>query len=406
MNIGMLLDNEFTGDMRVENEVASLTRAGFGVFVLCINHGDKPEIEKYQGGTIVRIKLSKFQKNKMKGLANTAFDIHTWYWGRKLKWFARKYAIDIFHIHDLYMVGAAFAANKLMKRKLPVISDLHENYPQAIRHYSFTKTFPGNLLVSIPKWDKTEVDWVKKSDHVITVIEEAKSRYVSLGVDPQRITVVANYVYRDHFLTEKNDAPSATHLKYKNNFVLFYAGGFDIHRGLESVIRAIPEMISKIPELKVVLVGTGRNHRELEELAGELKVSDYVAFEGWQQPDTLPDYIKASDVCMIPHIKTAHTDNTIPHKLFQYMLLKKPVLSSNCDPLTRIIEDTNCGVIYQSDDENDLADKVLTLYANDSMRSDMGEKGKSAVESTYNWENTAENLIELYKHYQKSLQKH
>ena len=39
MRIGMILDNEFTGDLRVENEVISLQKAGNKVFVLCLNFG-------------------------------------------------------------------------------------------------------------------------------------------------------------------------------------------------------------------------------------------------------------------------------------------------------------------------------------------------------------------------------
>ena len=35
MKIGMLLDNEFTGDLRVENEATSLVKAGHEVFILC-----------------------------------------------------------------------------------------------------------------------------------------------------------------------------------------------------------------------------------------------------------------------------------------------------------------------------------------------------------------------------------
>jgi hypothetical protein len=49
MNIGMVLDNEFTGDLRVENEVQALRRGGFNVFVLCLNFGNKPSIEEYHG---------------------------------------------------------------------------------------------------------------------------------------------------------------------------------------------------------------------------------------------------------------------------------------------------------------------------------------------------------------------
>ncbi|MDZ7345428.1 MAG: glycosyltransferase WbuB, partial [candidate division KSB1 bacterium] len=86
-------------------------------------------------------------------------------------------------------------------------------------------------------------------------------------------------------------------------------------------------------------------------------------------------------------------DSTIPHKLFQYMLLEKPVLVSDAAPLKRIVEECKCGKVFRSDDPKHFSDMIQTLYESSES---YGANGKRWVEKKYNWENTSKNLITLY----------
>ncbi len=398
MKIGMILDNEFFGDMRVENEVISLKEAGYEVYLLCFDHKEKDHETSFHGATIVKIHLDKWWKNKMKGLTNFIIDPYTKYWSKRIKSFVEKYKIDVIHVHDLYLLGAALKANASFADKKIVVSDLHENYPAALKHYKFSNTFPGKQLISIPKWYETEKKWTKSADYVITVIEEAVSRYKKIGVS--NIRVVANYVYRNIFMSEQSFDKMEG--RFDGRFNALYVGGFDQHRGLESAIDAVPEIIKKIPNFTLILVGTGSNLNDLKQQAQELGVAQHISFEGWQNANMLPSYINVSDICLIPHLKTEHTDHTIPHKLFQYMLLKKPVLSTNCNPLERIINETQSGRIYRSNDSKDFAEKIISMFENATERNQMGINGYNAVNDNYNWESTAKNLIALYEEIQST----
>ncbi len=393
MHIGMILDNEFTGDVRVENEVMSLQKAGHKVFVLCLNYGNKRSFEDFSGAKIIRVFIPLLIKNKLKGLNNTIINLYPRFWSRHIKKFIIENNIEVLHVHDLWMLESAYIANKSFK--LPVVADLHENFVQALYGYKYANTFPGNILISKKRWQKKEVEWTKKADKIITVIEEAVERYQKLGNEIDKIVVLPNYVNLDSFLTSSIDKNILE--KFSENFTLTYVGGFDSHRGLESAIRAVSNIIKVIRNFKLVLVGSGSNFNDLKKLANELDVSEYISFEGWQPHEKLISYIKASDMCLIPHLKTVHTDNTIPHKLFQYMILEKPVVSSNLRPIERILSDTEAGVIFKSNDESDLAEKVISLYKNPKLMKTMGENGKRGVIEKYNWDKAAEKLINLYK---------
>ena len=395
MNIGMVLDNEFTGDMRVENEVISLQKAGFNVFVLALNHGSKESVEEYHSAKIIRLPLSVFLKKKMKGLILTMFDFYKHYWSKHIRSFVRDYNIDVLHVHDLYMLGAAFHAKEKGKLNIPVIGDLHENYPFALENYAFTKKFPGKYIISIPKWKAIEKVWVDECDHVITVIEESRKRYEELGIPPKAISVVPNYVSKNTFQVDEI-FPDIVN-KYKENFVISYAGGFDYHRGIEVAIKSMPRLIKAIPNIKLVLIGEGINKNELIELSNSLGLTDYITFEGWQKPVYLSSFFAASDICIIPHVKSVHTDNTIPHKLFQYMLMEKAVITSNCDPFVRILDATKAGLYFTSGNHDELASQIEYLYNNPEVKNEMEKKGKQAVINTYNWEEASKQLIDLYR---------
>ena len=388
----MVLDNEFTGDLRVENEVGSLQAAGHQVCVLCLNYGNKESYEDYKGAKIIRISLSLFLKNKLRGLNNTPLNFYPIFWSKHIKKFILENNIDVLHVHDLWMLNSAFFANK--KFKLPVIADLHENFVEALNHYKYANSFPGNILISKERWKRSEIEWCNKADYLITVIEEAVERYKSLGVPENKISVVPNYVNLEHFIPSEFDTSIIE--RFAESFTVTYVGGFDLHRGIESTIKAIPLLKDKIKNFKLVLVGHGKNFNELYELAKKLEVADYISFEGWQPVELLPSYIKASDVCLIPHLKTKHTDNTIPHKLFQYMLLEKPVVATNCNPIKRILEDTNAGIVYSSNNHEELAECLIKFNEHPDLRKEMGAAGKQAVLNKYNWDSAGKNLIALY----------
>ncbi len=389
----MILDKEFYGDMRVENEVMALTKAGFNVFVYSFSYNGKDSVENFHSAAIVKFSVSKKIIWKLRGLTNTIFNFYPTYLTNLFKKRIKNDNINVLHIHDLFLLPVGLKLKKIFP-EIKLVGDLHENYVEGLKYYKFANTFPGNILISIPKWEKSEIEWCKKYDHIITVIDEAVERYAKLGVPKNKINVVANYVNSNSFLeTNKNSSIE----KKESAFSALYIGGFDIHRGLESVVKAIPKIIEEIPNFKLILVGRGRNEQDLKNIAEKLNVSKHISFEGFQKPKFLPKYIKSADVCLIPHLKTVHTDNTIPHKLFHYMILGKPVLASNCNPIERIIKDAKAGLIYRSNNEKDFAEKFLELYKNPQSLIEMGENGIEAVKTKYNWEQTSENLINLYK---------
>ena len=118
---------------------------------------------------------------------------------------------------------------------------------------------------------------------------------------------------------------------------MYYAGGINYHRGLQHVVKAMH--LSSNNQLKFWILGEGSYKNELMELVQQLSLTSQVIFFGYQPFQIVMEKLAEADFAVIPHIKNAHTDSTIPHKLFQYMYAQKPVIASDCLPIKRILEE-------------------------------------------------------------------
>ena len=157
-------------------------------------------------------------------------------------------------------------------------------------------------------------------------------------VAPDRMVSIPNTVDVDEFEGFPRDA--SIEERFGSRFTIGYLGGFDRHRGLDTLVEGFAQIAPEIPEAHLLLVGTGATRRGLEAGVRARGLADRVSFEGWQDYKLFPSYVRACKVCTIPHRKSEHTDTTIPHKLFHYMLLERPVLASDCLPIARILEET------------------------------------------------------------------
>jgi len=148
------------------------------------------------------------------------------------------------------------------------------------------------------------------------------------------------------------------------------------------------------PGLKCWILGEGSYQKELEHLVSTLGLEGQVIFKGWQPYEKMTEMMMEADYTLIPHLRSDHTDSTIPHKLFQYMYAGKPIIASNCKPIERIVNETKSGYIYTSDQPRELA-KVLKQLKNREPGFYI-ENGRKWVKEKYNWSVDSKVLLSIY----------
>jgi len=381
MKILMVLDREFPPDIRVENEIEALSGNGHEIHLACYTRQNRPQFEKKDKLIIHRKNISTFLYKS--SVAALIFPFYFLFWKNFLKKILTKEKFDAIHIHDLPLVDVGI---KMKKQFLvSITADLHENWPAYLRIARHTKTLPGRILSPNKLWVKYEKRVLLESDQIIVVADEAKTRLISKGIDAAKIKIVSNTLNIKRFtLPEKKKENSET--------ILFYAGGIQYHRGLHTVIKALAKTENK--NLKFWILGEGVEKKNLIKLTANLNLANSVKFFGWKPFNEMIELLSQADFALIPHIKSDHTDTTIPHKLFQYMFAGVPVIATNCIPIKRVIDETQSGVYYTSDENKELAVIFDSISAKDQII--WGENGKKWVIKKYNWENEAKSLKQIY----------
>jgi glycosyltransferase involved in cell wall biosynthesis len=388
MKILMVLESEFPPDVRVENEILALTEAGHEVHLACSTRNNRTDRESYGKAVIHRKLITPFIYKSSVGCLKFPFYFNFWRSFIQGLFADEKY--DVIHIHDLPLSKIGAEIKRKFKTKLVI--DLHENWPALLKTAHHTNTFFGKLLSSNRQWIDYEKKMLPEADKVITIIEEARERVASLGIDKEKICMVSNTINFEN-LSFKNVK------KETESLILFYGGAINIHRGLQVVLKAIKINEDKNLNVSLWILGDGSYRKSLEKLSASLNIESHVRFFGHKPFNEMLEIMTESDVAVIPHLRTDNNDASSPNKLYQYMYLNKPIVSSDCTSLKRIINETHTGFIYKNDSAEELAILLEKLTYDKNLLKNLEGNGRKAVIEKYNWSNDSKRLVELYRQF-------
>lgn len=374
--------------------------AGHKVHLICARKPGQKSNEVFQGIQIKRINAGNgnFQLAFWDIVMSISF-LHPVFYGQAKKWI-RENSIDVLHVHDLPLAGTALKLRK--KLGTPVVVDFHENYPDALRTWFEWKTNPitqlkNRLFMNPGRWTNLEKKAAHASDKVIAVVDEMRNRLVSdYQLPPEKIIVVSNTEDRS-FIEQPQDAE--IYKAYSGKFVVTYSGNIGPHRGVDTVIEAM-SFLKDRPDIVFIIIGSGSANvmEMLAQKAAQLGVSNQISFLGRQPFEKFYSFMRFANVNIIPHKSNRHTDNTIPHKLFQAMMTGKPVLVSTSAPIKRVVEATRAGLVFTAGDSKDLAVNILKLANSKELCESLGAGGiKATLHGSFNWETEQKHLIELYQ---------
>lgn len=396
----MIVDGAYPNDIRVRKQAESLAENGKNVLVVCPRKKNDSQSEIINNVTVFRI--GNNYTNSKKGIYDIIESVTNinllFYKGLKLLF--QKYEIEYLHVHDLPLAGTGYLFKSRVKH---IYLDLHENFPEALKTWFLWKQnkliqLKNSLFMNPKLWSKKEEKYCKKYDKVICVVEEMKTKLITnFSIDTNNLIVVSNHEKKE--FTENFKHAVAQNIINKNDFSITYVGGFGPHRGLQTAIEAMPKIVEKIPDAKLFLIGKGSVDVEntLKELVAKYNLTKSVIFVGYRPFEEVSTIMQQTNVNIIPHLANAHTDNTIPHKLFQIMMSKSLLLVSSCKPLQRIVKKYDAGLVFKADDAEDFSEKVIDIHQNYDQYQIKTENAFNAVmHKDENWEAESAKLLSLY----------
>jgi len=393
MRICMVFDDDYPWDIRVEKVGRALVEGGHEVYLAVRNRTRTGVLsEDVDGIQVRRMPPLPIPHRLDTGLMFPAFFSPRWLW--HITNVVRRNDCQSLLIRDLPLALAGIAVGRVLG--LPVVIDLAENYPAALTAFqNHSKPKLWDRFIRNPTLASLiEMAALRTADRILVVCDEMRHNTIDRGASPSKVTLVGNTP--DLRVFAGAEVPAELQSRYRDHFVLLYVGEVAIYRGLDTVVDALPMIRREIPEVKLVVVGRGTAMNELPERANALGVVDHLDMVGFRPHAELPGYIALADLCVIPHHRNALIDTTLPNKLFDYMALGKTVIATDAKPLQRVLQDEDCGRVYESSDSTDLARTVVELRGQE-VRYQLGARGRQAVHRSYNWSQDTKQLLKVFE---------
>jgi glycosyltransferase involved in cell wall biosynthesis len=292
---------------------------------------------------------------------------------------AKELDSDIYHLHDPELIPIGL---KLKKLGYKVIFDAHENIALQIKDKEYLPTYVRKIVSSAYRFYEKRT--LKKFDYLILAEKSYINYYSELSSNIEVVLNMPDIEGLNQFIS-----------KNRNKNDLFYIGGISNNRGLDVTIEAIKLVQNKIPNIYLHYVG-GYSVDEIENLDIS-SIEDNIKFYGSMPLHEGMELSKDSKIGLSILKPIGNYTKSYSTKIFEYMAIQLPVITSNFQLYKNVIEKYNCGICVNPLNPQEIADAIKYIINNPKEAEQMGINGRNAVLAKYNWEIEE---IKLYKVYE------
>ena len=376
----MLLSNGFRPDPRVLKEAKGLAGRGHLVSIICWDRAN--ELAPYEspctGVEVIRVQ----------GIRST-YGLGARQVTRLLRfWLAaipilNKIKPDIVHCHDFDTLPAGLWWGKAHHK--PVIYDAHEHYADLVKPR--LKGLSGRRLY---RWiTRAELMGARLSSAIITVDEILADNFLKQN---KNVVIIGHY---PEISMAREAAPVLTHPDLR----LVYVGRLSSDRGILTYIdlaRGLRQL--GIPaHLTLAGIFTPPSEQALLQ-ASLLGIEDAIDLPGWLPYERIPALLQSCDIALCVLSPEERYVKALPVKLFEYMACGLPVIASNFPAIARIVDNVQCGALVEPQlGTQNIIRIVEDWWKNPDDARRLGENGRQAVLSQYNWESLVNRLDDLYQ---------
>ncbi|HET6419887.1 MAG TPA: glycosyltransferase family 4 protein [Geobacteraceae bacterium] len=239
-------------------------------------------------------------------------------------------------------------------------------------------------------------EWLQKRAAGVTAASRTlQNRALDTGLSPEKVLYLPNCV---------NDSPSGNGARIREKLgiradtpvVLLYTRFFEFDQ--ERLHLLFAEIYRQVPGIRFLVVGKGRGGEEerLVEAAETMGFAPALMMAGWVEPVDIPDYLAAGDITLYPFADTLVNRAKCPAKLTELLRAGVPVVGDNVGQLAEYIKHGTSGILCDSGDWREMADRTVELLRDHEKRRTLGETGRRFLLENFNWRGFAVKLHEFY----------
>jgi glycogen(starch) synthase len=311
---------------------------------------------------------------------------------RRLLELAQQLKPDLLHAHS--PVLNAYPALHVGRRLgIPVVYEIRAFWEDAAVDHGTQSEW--GLRYRLTRAMETRA--VRQASQVVTICGGLRGDLIARGIPLDKIGVVPNAVDIEQFsLGGEPDPALKASLGLGDSRVIGFLGSFYAYEGLDLLIQALPLLLERAPDVKLLLVGGGPQEANLKAQVSALNLDDKVVFVGRVPHAEVNRYYDLVDLLAYPRHAMRLTDLVTPLKPLEAMAQGHLLIASDVGGHKELIEDGHTGMLFRAGDAADLADKALAALNLPDGGATLRANGRRFVESERNWAKSIANYRTIY----------
>ncbi|MGH7148031.1 MAG: glycosyltransferase [Nitrospiraceae bacterium] len=230
------------------------------------------------------------------------------------------------------------------------------------------------------------------ADCTLCVAESHRQELIKrYGLVPNKVVTIPNGVDLNRFQPAHRDRSLRRELNLREGVPLLgIIGRLTSQKGHVYLLRALPMLLEKFPEVRCLVVGDGEMREDLQRLAAELGLTDQCLFIGVRHD--MPEVLSAIDVLVISSLSEG-----LPYVALEGMAMAKPIVATAVNGVPELIQDGVTGRLVPREDPDALARAIGEILADPSTAAALGRAARRKVEQDYSVERWIQRLESLYE---------
>ncbi len=252
-----------------------------------------------------------------------------------------------------------------------------------------------------------ELHAAKSADLIVTVSHAMKDELTQLGFPKEKIQVAYNGVDPEKYKPEEFNLEDRKKLRARydvkdDDFMILFVGRLVGVKGVDKLIMAMPHILQKFPQAKLVILGVGDLQEYLSNLVKTMRLDNVVKFRF----DFIPEeerilHYAACDVAVFPSFY-----EPFGIVVLEAMSMEKPVVvgAAGISGMREIVVccgDEQCGYHVDPNNPSDIAWGITSVLEDPERRKRLGKNGRKRVLSEFSWDKIAEKTLEIYENFMK-----
>ena len=289
---------------------------------------------------------------------------------------------DVIHAHDWLV---AYSAKSIKESyNIPLISTIHAN--ESGRNSGIHDE--TQRYINDSEWMLTY-----ESSEVIVNSNYMKNEVQRLfGLPYDKINVIPNGVNLQLFSNVNIDYDFRRQYAMDNEKIILYVGRLVYEKGIQNLIAAMPKVLDRYHDSKLIICGRGGMIDELREQVKYLGIENKVYFAGYCDSKKMQKMYKCADVAVFPS-----TYEPFGIVAIESMLSGTPTIVSDVGGLNEIIEHGVTGMKSYAGNANSIADSVLALLFDPKLCANISQNAIKKVKENYNWSKITDSTYYVYQ---------